>query len=101
MIEYFGLPKGEKSKTLETLRWIGKSEVGQKWYAKAALPNFLEETTMHQTLAYGFKKGCTTDDVVGLYREIIKAHTDWEGSDGVWITIQDVKQAFDLSLIHI
>ena len=67
-LEYFGIPKNLKTTDFDTMRWIGKAEVGEKWFSRALGPVVQKEIKEHKTLSYGFSKGCSPDDFVGIVR---------------------------------
>ena len=94
-LEYFGIPKQNKTTDLDTMRWIGKTEVGQKWHSKTKTKITQKGFRTHNTLAYGLKKGCSTDDLVGLVRELLVKEYSWRGGEGIIVVVQDIKTAFD------
>ena len=46
------------------------------------LQNFKNQVNPHKTLAYGFTKGGTADDITGFIREFALANIHWKGLGG-------------------
>ena len=90
-----GQRKKLKPETLADFRWLGKSEVLQKLFHRMILPEYKRQLNPTCINTFGFKKGCTVDDIVGLMREIMVSHSRWKLNEEIHISSQDILTAFD------
>ena len=64
-------------------QWYGRTWVGK-----------IRSTNKTVVKAYGFNKGCRTEDITGWIREVAETCNTWKGVQGVVVAI-DVATAFD------
>ena len=63
------------------LRWVGKTEVLQKLYIGSLMSMVSPKIVGGEAKSYGFRKGCSVNEVGGAIRELLRGMDTW-GSDG-------------------
>ena len=76
--EFMSVPKENPVGKVSHLRWVGKTEVSQKWYLGTVMALIRPNIVGGNILSYGFRKGCTINEVFGAVLELLRSGDVWD-----------------------
>ena len=93
ILQFIGLPKCKHASDFDSMRWICKSPLLQKWYLRSLQYGIRAQFQASHVHSYGFRPGISTSNVTGLARELLHTARAWNLP--LLVSVQDVKFAFD------
>ena len=91
---YIGITKTINVTTFYDYRWIGITDLIQKWYLKTFERNTKRRMTKTAVQTVDFVKHKAVEDVTGVVMHVLAEADTWGGRVKVFLSSQDVATAF-------